>query len=445
MGTILGFIIIGLLLVFMAISGSLVARWPVSTGMLYVGTGVVLGPVGLGVIDLDVVSDHIFLERVTEIALIVSLFTAGLKLRVSLRDPRWWLSIRLAVVAMLVSVGLVAMVGYVGLGLPLGVAIILGAILAPTDPVLAADVQVREPGDRDRLRFALTSEAGLNDGTAFPLVLLGLGLLNLRDIGDYGLHWLTVEIGWAVPAGLAIGALLGWAIGRVVSYLRRTRHEAVGFDDFLALGLIALSYGIALLVHASGFLAVFAAGLAVRRIEATSSPRGWVPGEVVQDASTVPAGELATHPHSASAYMAEAVLAFNEQIDRIGAMAVLLLVGSMLSADTLHPGAVWLAPLLLLVIRPASVWFALAGSRTSFLQRHLISWFGVRGIGSVFYLLYAIGHGVPGVYSSELVSMTLTVVAVSVIVHGITVTPLMRWYQSQVDRDTARTGEEIRL
>ncbi len=442
MGMILGFIIIGLLLVLMAIIGSLVARWPVSAGMLYVGTGILLGPVGLGVLDLHPIADRKMLEVVTEIAVIVSLFTAGLKLRLPLRDPRWRLSLRLAFGAMGISVALVAAAAHWGLGLPVGAAILLGALLAPTDPVLAADVQVREPGDRDRLRFSLTSEAGLNDGTAFPFVYLGLGILNLREIGDNGVRWLALDVLWAIPGGLAIGALLGLAIGWLVVYLRRTYREAVGLDDFLAIGLIALSYGVALLFGTLGFLAAFAAGLAVRRLESHASG-GEAPEDVRHAAESLGPDELATHPEKAPAYMTEAVLAFNEQIDRIGAMAVLVLVGSMLSREVLHPSAVWFVPLLLLVIRPASVWISLAGSRTSYLQRHLISWFGVRGIGSVYYLMYAIGYGLPGVYGAELIEMTLTVVAVSVVVHGITVTPLMRWYQTQVDRDPERAGREV--
>ena len=160
---------------------------------------------------------------------------------VGLSDGRWLLPLRLALVSMLVTVALIAGAGVVWLGLPLGAAILLGGILAPTDPVLASDVQVAEPNDRDRLRFALTGEAGLNDGTAFPFVLLGLGLLGLHHLGHSLWRWLAVDVLWGVGIGIGIGALLG-SCGRQASslYLRRTHKEAVGLDNFLALGLIGV-------------------------------------------------------------------------------------------------------------------------------------------------------------------------------------------------------------
>ncbi len=441
----IGFVVLGLLLVGMALTNSIVSRIPLSASMLYVLGGILLGPAVIGVIDLDPIDDAALLERVAEIAIIISLFTAGLKLRVPLRDPQWRLPLRLAFISMSISVGLVALAGVVGLGLPIGAAILLGAILAPTDPVLASDVQVREPGDRDRLRFSLTSEAGLNDGTAFPFVMLGLGLLGLHELGDGGWRWVTVDLVWAVTVGLAIGALAGTLVGRLVIYLRQTHREAVGTDDFLALGLIALSYGGALLAHSYGFLAVFAAGLAVRRIEAvnrrTHSTSEDAP-EDVQVSIRAEDEEHATHPEKAPAYMTAAVLAFNEQIDRIGALGMVVLVGAMLSPEFFTRDVIWFVPLLLLVIRPASVWAGLFGSHTDAQQRHYISWFGVRGIGSIYYLMYAIEHGLEPQHAETLIALTLSVITVSVVVHGVSVTPLMNRYESQRD-DNGRRRRQL--
>jgi NhaP-type Na+/H+ or K+/H+ antiporter len=257
----------------MAAGGSLLKRLPVSTAMICLAIGLALGPFGAELIRLDPIRDAEFLERLTEVAVIVSLFTAGLKLRLPLRDRRWLVPLRLAVVSMVLTVGLIAIAGRLILELPWGAAVLLGAILAPTDPVLASDVQVESPWAPDRLRFGLTGEAGLNDGTAFPFVMLGLGMLGARELGSFGWRWLAVDVVWAVAAGLAIGGLLGTAVGRFVLYLRREHREGLGPDEFLALGLIALSYGVAIAVEAYGFLAVFAAGLALRRVEMLETPQ----------------------------------------------------------------------------------------------------------------------------------------------------------------------------
>ncbi len=431
------YVVIGLLLLGMALTGSVLKRLPLSTSMLYLAVGVGLGPSGFGLIRLDPVRDSAFLERFAEIAVIVSLFTAGLKLRVGLRDALWGLPVRLASGSMAVTIGLIAVVGVVGLGLSWGAAILLGAILAPTDPVLASDVQMTDPTDRDRLRFALTGEAGLNDGAAFPFVMLGLGLLGLHDLGAVGWRWAAVDLAWAVGGGLAIGVLLGELVARIVLYLRRTHREAVGLDDFLALGLIALSYGTALLAHTYGFLAVFAAGLALRRVERKSSG-DLAPGEVMEAAGAEE--EKATHPEQAAVYMAESVLGFNERLERILEVGMVVLLGGMLSLRELPGEALWFAPLLLLVIRPTAVVLGLLGSRVSEHQRALIGWFGIRGIGSIYYLMYAIEHGLPTPLSRPLVGLTLTTVAVSILVHGISVTPLMNRYRSHAEGKA--TGNE---
>lgn len=242
-------------------------RLPLTTSLLYLVVGILLGPFFLGLIQFDPVQEPALLEKVTEVAVVISLFTTGLKLRLPLSDKGWRLPLRLALVSMTITVGLVALIGVVGLNLPLGAAVLLGAIVAPTDPVLASDVQSEHPWDVDSLRFGLTGEAGLNDGTAFPFVMLGLGLLGLHEIGEFGWRWLALDVLWASAGGLGVGGVLGTLVGRLVLYLRGEHKEAVGTDDFLALGLIAFSYGSALLIGAYGFLAVFAAGIALRRIE----------------------------------------------------------------------------------------------------------------------------------------------------------------------------------
>jgi len=160
---------------------------------------------------------------------------------------------------MVIAIALVALLGVYGFGMSWGAAVLLGAILAPTDPVLASDVQVRHADDRDRTRFSLTGEGGLNDGTAFPFVMLGLGLLGLHELGEWGWRWFLADGLWAVAAGIAIGWYCGKAVGWAVLYLRREFNAGLEWEEFLALGLMGVSYGLALLAHSYAFLAVLAA------------------------------------------------------------------------------------------------------------------------------------------------------------------------------------------
>ena len=387
-----------------------------------------MGPYGVGLLSLDPLNSSGFLHRLAELAVIVSLFTAGLKLRLEWRDPRWRLPARLAVLSMVLTVVMIAVAGVVGLGLSVGAAILLGAVLAPTDPVLASEVEVDSPQDLDVLRIGLTGEAGLNDGTAFPFVMLGLGVLGLHELGAFGWQWVAVDLVWAVAGGLAIGALLGTAIGQFVIYLRRTHAEAVGLDEFLTLGLIALAYGSALLIHTYGFLAVFAAGLAFRHVEHRLTPGDL--DEAIDDLARS-GEETATRAETAALHMAQEVLGFNERLGRIGELALVVLIGSLLTTANVTPQVLVFVVVLFVVIRPVSVLLGLAGSGTSPLHQRLLGWFGIRGIGSIYYLMYAIDHGLEEDVAATLVAATVTTIAVSVVVHGLSVTPLMTWYEGR--------------
>ena len=436
-------VLVGVLLVMLALSATVLSRLPLSTAMLYLMVGLAVSPFGLGLLEVDPRVHTLLLERLTEVVVLVSLFSAGLKLSPGLKDRRWLLPLRLALTSMVLTILAIAGVAYLFLNLPLGASVLLGAILAPTDPVLASDVQVHKPGDRDRLRFALTGEGGLNDGTAFPFVMLGLGLMGLHEIGDLGWRWLLVDGLWATAAGLGVGALLGLAIGRLVLYLRREHQEAVGLDDFLALGLIALSYGVAVLLHGYGFLAVFAAGVALRHLEQSQST-GADMQQAVERASAMPdqsaAEAIAVDRHHAPAFMAQAVLGFNQQVERIGELAIVITIGALLWWVQWDLAAWWFVPLLLLGIRPLAVGAGLIGSASSSDQRWLIGWFGIRGIGSLYYLMYALNHGVSGALADQLIALTLSVVVTSIFVHGLSVTPMMAAYEKAVRRGGGRSA-----
>jgi NhaP-type Na+/H+ or K+/H+ antiporter len=412
-----------------------------SAAMLYLAVGFAIGPAGMGLVDLHPLRDAPLLERLTEIAVLISLFTVGLKLELPLADKRWRIPVQLATVSMMVTVAAIAAVGVFVMGLSLGASVLLGAILAPTDPVLASDVQVANPGDRDRLRFGLTGEGGLNDGTAFPFVMLGLGLLSIHDLGAWGWRWWAIDVVWAVGGGLGIGYLLGMMTGRTILYLRTRHFEALGADEFIAFGLIALAYGVAVLCHTYGFLAVFAAGLALRRVDQRSLPKVAAPAaQRSQAAAAANTSEAAVRPADAPAYMMRAVQRFNEQLERFTEVAIVLVLGALIPLAEFPSDVLWFIPVLFLVIRPVAVIFGLLGTNVTGTQRTLMSWFGIRGIGSIYYLMYAISHEIDVALAERLLSITVAVVVASIVIHGVSVTPLMTRYEQRKASTKKRVG-----
>ncbi|MES2538230.1 MAG: cation:proton antiporter [Pseudomonadota bacterium] len=438
--TIVWYVIVGALLISMGLMESVLHKLPLSPAMFYLPVGYALGPGGFGLIALDSTEHAPTLTVIAEIALLISLFTVGLKLRVSLSDRIWWLPVRLGLLAMVLTIGLLTLVGVYFLHLPLGAAILLAAILAPTDPILASDVQIQDVGDRDRIRFSLSAEGGLNDGTTFPFVMLGLALLGVPDAGDYSTWWALPLTAWGIVAGLAVGWLMGSAVGRLVVYLRHHHQSALGMEEFLTLGLIALSYGVAHLVHGIGFVAVFATGLAVRRIEFKAS--GDKTPDVVIGALALGAeDEAETDRQKGPAYMTEKVLGFNKQLEHIAEFAMVMILGVVLSGSGFSVEGAAVAALLFFVVRPAAVTLALAGAKRTRLQNGLMCWFGIRGIGSLYYLMFALQYQWLPHLTDRFVSLVLTVIALSVVLHGISSTPLMDLYYRRTRRKNTRAVE----
>jgi len=428
------FIVIGLVLCVMALLGSLVDRLPLSSALIYLVIGFWLGPGMSGLLDIHPITHAGLLETLFLIAVLVSLFTVGLKLRVpsGLFSWRLWrLPLLLAGPAMLVTITLVALFAHQVFGLGWGAAVLLGAMLAPTDPVLASDIQVRHEDDRDSVRFGLTAEGGLNDATAAPFVLLGLGIMGLHELGTGGWQWLAVDVGWSVIAGFGIGWLSGLAIGAVVLTMRKRFDQAYGLEEFLGLGLIALSYGLADAVHALGFLAVLAAGLSMRRIESRSlrehSPQ-------LRNAPLSESKEKAELPPESPTHMVGDVLDFNQRFESIGEVIAVLILGALLSAGYYNTEGALLALVLFAVIRPVSVLIGTAGAGLTRRHRRLIAWFGIRGVGGLYYLAFAIEHGIPHPLAERLIPMVLTVIALSIVVHGISATPLMASHERRMRR-----------
>jgi NhaP-type Na+/H+ or K+/H+ antiporter len=426
MTTTLWFILIGCLMLTRGLAATTIARLPVTSAIVYLIVGLLLGPVALDVFSFNAIKQSQVLETLTEIAVLISLFSAGVKMPVPITYKRWGPSIRLAWLSMSITVGLVAAFGYFMLDLPIGGAVLLGAILAPTDPVLATDVQVRHAGDYDTLRFTLTSEAGMNDGAAFPFVLLGLGLLGASELGNYAWKWALVDVIWATLGAVAIGMLGGYALGKLSWALRNQdpKHEVL--DDLVGLGLIAVVYGLCVLCKTWGFLAVFFAGVALRQTElllagAHKDRRGLL---VPDDPKADPANDEVPDPSTPLTVSGES-LVFKEHLERLSELTLVLLLGGMLTLDHWNWRTWGTALFLFAVARPISVLLGMAGTDTSMRLRLIIGWFGVRGIGSIYYLMYAINHGLQGDLTRDLIQITAVVVALSILVHGTSVKPLM--------------------
>ena len=379
-----------------------------SASLIYLGLGLVAAVI-IGVLDVGwvhPVGDAVLFEHVAELAVIMALFAAGLKVERTLRWREWGTVVRLLAVAMPLTIALVALFGTTVMGLSLGAAVVLGAALAPTDPVLAGDVGIGPPGEEEEHEphFAITAEAGLNDGLAFPFVLLGLVIAD-ETLG--GLKWLAADVIWPLAGGVVIGAVLGFAIAWSIVRLRDRELLMAAFDGWVAVAGVLSIYGVAEVASSYGFIAVFVGGLAFRRYERDH--------------------ELNRGVHGGA-----------ETVEKFGELAAILLVGSSLTLAGLGtPGlAGWLLVVVLLfAIRPLAAAVALAGSRIERPgERAFVAWFGVRGIGTLFYVATATAAGSPlPADERELVVWTaIACVLVSIALHGITAGPFQRWLHTRV-------------
>lgn len=415
------FVFLGALMLSMGFLTVVINRLPITSSMFYLTVGILVGPTGFAFFHFNPLEQSAFLEILTECAVLISLFAAGVKMPVPVSFRRWRSPIQLAVVSMSITVALVAAFSYFFLQLPLGAAVLLGAIIAPTDPVLATDVQVRHHGDKDNLRFALTCEAGMNDGSAFPFVMLGLGLLGLHELGDYGVQWFLVDVIWATIAGLGIGVLLGSLLGYWVWRVRSYGQEFSVLHDFLGLGLIATVYGVSLLVDAWGFLAVFAAAVALRQTETSLVARK--PPQELQNA------EMIKKTNAPFQHLSEGSLIFNEHLERLSELVLIILLGGTLFIDSWSWRALGFSAFVFIVARPLSVYIGLWRSGMPMQIRGMSAWFGVRGIGSLYYLMYAIQHGLPEDIALELIHVVFIAITLSIFIHGVSVKPLVRRHE----------------
>lgn len=371
---------------------------PLTLAIVCVGLGVAVFGLGGLSFDPDPRTYDTITEKLAEVVVIISLMGAGLKLDRPLGWKAWNSTWRLLAVAMPLTIAAVTWLGVAGLAFSLPMALLLGAALAPTDPVLAADVQVGPPrsGDEDEVRFGLTSEAGLNDALAFPFVHLAIlaaagGLASTAALTD----WFAVKVIWKLIAGAGVGFLVGRGLGFLIFHSERLGLSRLG-DGLVALAATFIAYAVTELTHGYGFLAVFVCGLTIRAWE---------------------------RDHDFHAEMHH----FSDQFERLLIMLLLVLFGGavsndLLSALTLTDMAIGLA--IVLVVRPAAGLIAMAGSGQPWRERVLLAFLGIRGIGSVYYVAYAINHGSFG-DSERLWAVLGFVILASILIHGITASPML--------------------
>ncbi|WP_095099223.1 sodium:proton antiporter [Pseudomonas sp. Irchel 3A5] len=443
MSFILCMTVLGALLMMLALTSSYLRWLPVTTSAVCLAFGFAIGPAGLDMLDLDFRDASSWLERLTEAAVLFSLFSTGIKLRLPLNSKAWHSAYWLSGPVMLATIAGTALAAHYLFGLSWGVSILLGAMLSPTDPVLASLVQVNNAQDSDRLRFGLSGEAGLNDGTAFPFVIFALMFLTHAS-GDMNWiqHWAIKNLLWGVPVGLLIGYGLGRGVGHLMIYLRiKNADSDTSPNDFLALALIAIAYVVADGLGAFGFLSVFAAGLGLRQAEAQTT-QSEVPAEHLAqpvighmsgsiERTTVAEKEDLSESQLAAGVMMGDMLAFSSLVERSMEVLLITLLGASL-ATYWDWRAVGLGLVLFCFIRPIAVWLLVSKRLLNKRQKALVGWFGIRGIGSLFYLCFALGHGLPDDVASVSISLTLSVVALSILLHGVSIQPLLERYERSI-------------
>ena len=331
-------------------------------------------------------------ESVSGMCVVAGLFGVGLRIDKVRPFAKWQATIRLLVVAMPISIVAVAWVGWVS-GMTIAGALMLGAILAPTDPVLASEVQVGPPtkGGEHPVRFALTTEAGLNDGLAFPFLYLALaiattGTLNSTLLGE----WLLRDVAYRIVVGGGVGVGIGWLLGKIMFDWPSRGALAETGSGVVALAGVLATYGLAELVQGYGFIAVFVAAVTLRRLESNH--------------------KFHTSLHD-----------FVESIER--SLTALLLIALGASLPALLAALDWpsalVAVALIFLIRPIAGWVSLEGVLPKKRERAVVSFYGIRGIGSVNYLAFAAAH-VKLLNIEQLWAIVAFTILISTIVHGFT-------------------------
>ena len=411
-------LLFGAVLLALALAHRLLRRLPLTAAVVYLGVGWLAGLV-LGAPPADLwTREAPLLALATELALLMSLFAVGLRLRIGPHLRGWKLALLLAGPGMVLTIVLGSLAAVFILGLPWAGALLLACVLAPTDPVLASEVQVRSEADRDAMRLTLTAEGALNDGSVFPAIMLALGLLGLHELGTGGPlgspRWWLNDLLWPLLGGTALGLSLGWLLGRLLS-LRHAQGELLARDELLYVGTVTLACGLARATETSTFLLVFCTGLILLHVL-----RG--------DSGALSRVSLPERFH-----------AFGSRVERLVEAVSVMALGLALHSVPITAWTLVFALTLVLLVRPLSVLLVLPGRTLLQGQRRLLAWFGIRGLGSLFYLSHALTQELEKPLADVLIAATLLSVALSILLHGVSATPMMNRYRQRRGRGPRRS------
>lgn len=342
-------------------------------------------------------------KRLTEAGVIISLTAAGLKLTRPFAWQSWRYATRLLIITMPLTIALIALLGWGVLGFVPATAILLGAVIAPTDPVLASDIQTSPPHEEDtsNARLALTTEAGLNDGLAFPFTNMAIAMALIGNAPSlWFTEWFLVDFLYKVTMGALVGLVTGWLLARIIFTCPKPEcHSSAISVGLLTISLTLLPYGLGEMLNSYGFITVFVAACAFRYQETTHEYLN-----VLHD--------------------------FSEEIERALVVILFTLLGIYISHGFLEDFQWYMVPaafLIVMVIRPLAGLIGLAGTNLRRSRKYIISFYGIRGIGSIYYVLYAFDHA-GFEQSREVLALVTTVIVISVFIHGLSARFVMnRW------------------
>lgn len=400
-----GLIVIGLVFLGVGILPRVTAQRPISMPIFYVGFGAVIFGIPSGLPPPDPLEQGQTAERLAELGVIIALMAVGLKID---RPPglRWWASTwRLLVITMPLSIIGAALIGWWFVGFLVPTAVLLGAVVAPTDPVLASEVQVEEPGEggkgmgrpEDETRFALSSEAGLNDGLAFPFTNLAIttALVGVAP-GSWIGEWLLVDVIYRIIVGALIGIALGWILARIIFAVMPDTPVARSVQGVEAIAGALFTYGATELASGYGFIAVFVAATMIRSYERS-------------------------HDYN------ESLHEITELAEQILMALIMVFFGGAIVSGLLAPltiEAIVAAVAIVFVVRPAAGLIGLVGFGRDWTERGTIAFFGIRGIGTFYYLAHGLNEA--AFADADLLwALAGTVILISIVVHGITATPVI--------------------